>query len=140
MQPGFCIECVQAMLHGRRDRFDGQPKVAPAAAPEPQRGFIHFGRSWYGHPKNLRDDAIDTVSFGDWYAVGSSDGCAAMVWYDQGPRLECFFDGWFTLAGMVDLTSSLGNLDGKALNPHTFCELLLALGFVDRTPIERSHA
>jgi hypothetical protein len=135
MQPGFCTECVQAMLHGRRSRFDGEPKTEPAAAPELRRAFIWFSRAWYGHPKNLKDGALDMVSFGDWHADGSSDGCAAVVWYEQGPRLECFFDGWFALAGMADLTSSIGNLNGKAIESAAFCELLIALGFTDRTPI-----
>jgi hypothetical protein len=102
-----------------------------------ERAFFHYARSWYAAPGNLQHDAIDLVTFGELGRDGSGTGELHMVWYEQGPRLEVFHDGWFALAGMSDLISTLGNLNGDPRSPTVFCELLTALGFADRTHTER---
>jgi hypothetical protein len=103
------------------------------------RAFFHYARSWYARPGNLQAGYLDLVTFGDYLPDGSSaHGDVTMAWLAQGPRLEVFHDGWFALAGMWDVISTLGNLGGAAITPAAFCELLTALGFVDGTQTERS--
>lgn len=105
------------------------------ATNETCRAFIHFGRAWYARYNNHLDGMIDTVNFGDWHTDGSGNS-AAMTWYAQGPRLEVFSDAWECLAGMPDLIATLGNMNNYNVTPLEFCELLLALGFEDRTPAD----
>ena len=103
------------------------------------RAFFHYARSWYAGPDNAQAGVLDIVDFGEYEQDGSSAGSgASMVWYEHGPRLEVAHDGFFQLAGMLDMLSTLGNLGGKSFTPAAFCDLLTALNFADRTQTERA--
>lgn len=111
------------------------------------RAFCHTRRAWYAESAlDVRRDVKDEVVFG-YYDEDPSQGCQAEMslrWYLLSgrlvPRLEAFDDSWAALARLQDLLAALAARDGAKLSADEFCELLLSLGFVDRTATESPFA
>lgn len=51
------------------------------------------------------------------------------------PMLRVFDDGWKALGSFDDLLSRMADVSNQAINPGSFCGLLTACGFIDRTPL-----
>lgn len=104
----------------------------------PVRGFHHLSQAWYAHA-NLKDaDIVDEILVGLYYPDGGCEAELAIRWHDLGqdapsPRVETFDDSWSLLVSLGDVFKAVAELDGKAPSPDTIKELLVGLGFQDRT-------
>lgn len=107
------------------------------------RAFTHRNRSWYApHLKHMTDGVVDEVMFGYYSPDGGTSGEMAMRWYNLGldaptPRLEAYSDAWHALNTFSGVLAMLAEHDSQDITPEQFCNVLLSLGFVDRTETER---
>jgi len=104
------------------------------------RSFYQLSRGWH-QPREItiKDRFLDEIMIGFYGPNGSTSGEFAVRWYDMGdaimPRLEAFDDSWHALSQCTDLILAMAERDNETMTPSQFCELLMGLGFVDRTPI-----
>ncbi len=105
--------------------------------------FQQAHRAWFG--KHLKDTAPpDMIAFGP-FVDGRFEAELWMIWYDLGdahgpaPRLEVDQGAWAAFASepLRELIDNLGALHGQHITPGEFRDLLVTLGFVDKTPIEK---
>jgi len=67
----------------------------------------------------------------EWVMLGDNKGSA---------KLEAFYDSWEALSEFSDVISKMGMGSGKNISPEQFCDILLSLGFVDRTETCRNSS
>ena len=107
------------------------------------RGFYHLSEAWYGPANLIGSKYTDEVNFGFFCPDGGTSGEMCMRWTELGgknvPQIQCFNDGWSTLASFTDLIAELGKLDDENITPKKFSALLLRLGFKDLTPRENPY-
>jgi hypothetical protein len=101
------------------------------------RTFYRHTKAFYANVVSLPSGAVEEVMFGYTHHEGGTPGEIAMRWIDLGgrsvPRLECFDDGFASLASFGDVLASLAEVDGVNMTPDEFCAVLLAHGFKDKT-------
>ena len=103
--------------------------------------FIHYNRSWYSYSLNQ--------SFHPWedevnFSVNDADGNSyefAVRWYkigkdDIGAKFECFDDSWSALGLIQDVLEAMRQEEAQNQSPMEFCNLLMFLGFEDKTQEE----
>lgn len=104
------------------------------------RAFYQLSRAWYAPHTRKFDKYLDEIMIGFYSPDGGTSGEFCMRWYDLGkyiaPKLEAFDDSWHAFAQCSDLIAALAERDGQNITPSQCCDLLLSLGFVDRTPID----
>lgn len=109
---------------------------------ELKREFIQLSRAWYSESSfDVMDDNIEDEIM---IEVHNSDGCLdgefGISWINLGypvPRLEAFDDSWNVLFHCKDLLEKMAGVDRKNISPKDFCDLLIDLGFKDKTPTKR---
>lgn len=107
-------------------------------------GFHQHSRSYYASHNPLEKGVSDEVWFGGFSTEGGTVGEMCMRWRFLGgclvPQLQVFDDAWFVLSLLSpELMPKLGVLDNQNISPTTFCELLLSLGFEDKTKTSNSQ-
>lgn len=101
---------------------------------EAKKGFSQFSKSWY--VKHTDNTVKDEVSFGYYYADGSTAGEMFIRWYEDFARLECAEDNFHLLIQFPELYEWLGK--NKSLTSDAFCDILRELEFEDLTPVEKT--
>ena len=101
------------------------------------RGFTWTGQAWYGKSALSHLNYTDEVTIGYYAEDGGTSGEFSIRWIplsgESVPKLEVFNDGWHALATMPDLIAALSEADDQNITPAQLCEVLLSLGFRDRT-------
>jgi hypothetical protein len=104
------------------------------------KAYIHTLQAWYAKTALCNTEYVDCVNFGFYSPHGGTSGSMSVKWYPvvqntpPSPRLECFDDGWHTLAQFKDVIDAMAEVDDAAITPQQFCQLLERCGFVDKTP------
>ena len=107
-----------------------------------KRGFTVLSKSWYADACLDGVDHVDEIKFGLYNDNGDSGSdCAgemAMKWHKTpaAPRLEAFDDSWAVLATFTDVIKAMGRKNDLNITPDQFAEILVGLGFEDRTEIK----
>lgn len=117
-----------------------------------KRGFYFSNEAWYYNQSKPSDRYTAEIMFGvfSYRDDGEEDGCVAemaMRWYDlqpylgkpHVPKLEVFEDAWLEFSKMGDLIQRLAFVDSKSIQPKEFIQMLLSLGFEDRTKRENPY-
>lgn len=109
-----------------------------------QKGFVRLSKAWYGEKLLADHSVIDdfTIGFYDPDVDGGTTGEFSLVFstLDSHPvaKLEIFDDAFHALACMPELIVRLAQHDPRrgskeVLTPDLLEEILLELGFVNRT-------
>jgi hypothetical protein len=101
------------------------------------RAFYRSDKAYYADANRIK---LPEINFGLYDKDG---GCVAeitAVWMELGndlvPQIQIFDDAWEVFAEMKDLIDELAKYNRKAISDDKFAEILLSLGFKDRTEYE----
>ena len=103
-----------------------------------KRGFVVLSKAWYAKACLANRDYTDEVTFGMYDTNCGCVGEMAVKWFKTpcAPRLEVFDDSWAVLATFADVIKAMGRKNDLNITPDQFAEILVELGFEDRTETE----